>query len=317
MCPMHLMTYNRCGGCIEMELRHLRAFASIVDAGGVGRAIARLHLSQPALSRQIRTSRQTWESGCSTVSGAASGSHVRRRGSASTGPPACWRTPTRSGERARALEERADGSDPDWRHTPGDRESARALPGALPEPSPRGRGPSRRGWGRPSARSPRARRCSSDSHAGGRRAIQRPRGCSPSTAWASYHRPTGSAAAPGWRSRSWRTSPVLVLRQGFGSREWFDAACQIAHVRPRVLLESGVPHTLVALARVGYGIALVPSPVPFDRRGVRAVTPRARGSADRQMGDRRLGTPGDSWRRTPSGLPREFGGRLATRLSRA
>ena len=36
-----------------MELRHLRAFVAIVEAGGVARAGARLNVSQPALSRQI------------------------------------------------------------------------------------------------------------------------------------------------------------------------------------------------------------------------------------------------------------------------
>src|SRR6185312_16760654 len=36
-----------------MELRHLRAFVAIVEAGGVARAAARLNVSQPALSRQI------------------------------------------------------------------------------------------------------------------------------------------------------------------------------------------------------------------------------------------------------------------------
>src|SRR3954454_20761802 len=36
-----------------MNLQHLRAFAAIVETGGVARAAARMHLSQPALSRQI------------------------------------------------------------------------------------------------------------------------------------------------------------------------------------------------------------------------------------------------------------------------
>ena len=37
-----------------MNFGHLRTFAAIVDAGGVHRAAARLHLSQPAVSRQIQ-----------------------------------------------------------------------------------------------------------------------------------------------------------------------------------------------------------------------------------------------------------------------
>ena len=45
--------------------------------------------------------------------------------------------------------------------------------------------------------------------------------------------------------------PLLLLHRSFGSREWFDAACNIAHIRPRVLLESAAPHTLVALTASG------------------------------------------------------------------
>jgi LysR family cyn operon transcriptional activator len=37
-----------------MNLRHLHAFATVADAGGVARAATRLHVSQPALSRQIQ-----------------------------------------------------------------------------------------------------------------------------------------------------------------------------------------------------------------------------------------------------------------------
>src|SRR6185503_3212661 len=38
----------------SMELRHLRYFAAVVDAGGVSKAALRLRMTQPALGRQIR-----------------------------------------------------------------------------------------------------------------------------------------------------------------------------------------------------------------------------------------------------------------------
>jgi hypothetical protein len=37
-----------------MNLRHLRTFVQITEAGGVARAAGRLNLSQPTVSRQIR-----------------------------------------------------------------------------------------------------------------------------------------------------------------------------------------------------------------------------------------------------------------------
>lgn len=37
-----------------MDFGHLRTFVAIVDSGGVHRAAARLHLSQPAVSRQLQ-----------------------------------------------------------------------------------------------------------------------------------------------------------------------------------------------------------------------------------------------------------------------
>src|SRR5262249_44172905 len=61
---------------------------------------------------------------------------------------------------------------------------------------------------------------------------------------------------------------LLRLTPGFASHGWFDAACHVAHIRPRVLHESVAAQTLIALARAGHGIALVPSPVRIPRAGV-------------------------------------------------
>jgi LysR family cyn operon transcriptional activator len=73
--------------------------------------------------------------------------------------------------------------------------------------------------------------------------------------------------------------PLLLLRSGFASRDWFEAACSVAHFRPRVLLESAAPHTAIALAGSGYGIAVVPSTVQIPQGGVRAIGLVQRGAA--------------------------------------
>ena len=65
--------------------------------------------------------------------------------------------------------------------------------------------------------------------------------------------------------------PLLRLGPGFASHAWFDTACRIEHIRPRVLLESITPHSLIALARNGFGIALITSVVRIPREGVRAA----------------------------------------------
>ena len=67
------------------------------------------------------------------------------------------------------------------------------------------------------------------------------------------------------------SEPLLLLHRTFGSREWFDAACHVAHIRPRVLLESAAPHALIALTEIGYGVAVVPSTAMIPDEGVRAV----------------------------------------------
>jgi LysR family cyn operon transcriptional activator len=64
--------------------------------------------------------------------------------------------------------------------------------------------------------------------------------------------------------------PLLLLRQDFGSRGWFDTACRIVHARPDIVVESGAPSTLLALARAGHGVAVIPSTVVFARGRMRA-----------------------------------------------
>lgn len=65
--------------------------------------------------------------------------------------------------------------------------------------------------------------------------------------------------------------PLLVLRRGVASRQLLEAACRIAHIRPRIALESGEPESLLTLAEAGYGIAVLPSTVRAAARRVQMV----------------------------------------------
>jgi LysR family transcriptional regulator, cyn operon transcriptional activator len=73
--------------------------------------------------------------------------------------------------------------------------------------------------------------------------------------------------------------PLMLLRGGFASRDWFETACRFAHMRPRVLLESAAPHTVIALAADGYGVAIIPSTVMVRRNRVLALPLVQRGEA--------------------------------------
>src|SRR5690242_15625130 len=55
--------------------------------------------------------------------------------------------------------------------------------------------------------------------------------------------------------------PLLLLRREFGSRFWFERACEVARIKPRIRLESAAPQTLVELAAADYGVAVIPSTV--------------------------------------------------------
>ena len=63
----------------------------------------------------------------------------------------------------------------------------------------------------------------------------------------------------------------LLLPSGYSVRRLFDAACRLARVQPKIVLESRASHTLLALAEAGQGVAIVPSLQRTDRYKVRVA----------------------------------------------
>jgi DNA-binding transcriptional LysR family regulator len=61
------------------------------------------------------------------------------------------------------------------------------------------------------------------------------------------------------------------LNREFGSRQLFDAACRIAQLQPRIVLESREPHSLITLAEAGQGIAVVPSTLQLESKRIQVV----------------------------------------------
>src|SRR5688572_9598865 len=54
-CPIQISARALCRASIShrMDLRHLRTFVTVAELGSVSKASLRLHVAQPALSRQI------------------------------------------------------------------------------------------------------------------------------------------------------------------------------------------------------------------------------------------------------------------------
>jgi len=67
------------------------------------------------------------------------------------------------------------------------------------------------------------------------------------------------------------THPLLVLDTSFVSRRTFDATCRLAGIAPMVVFESRTPHTLLAMAERGHGVAIVPSAVQINRYKLRVA----------------------------------------------
>ncbi len=76
--------------------------------------------------------------------------------------------------------------------------------------------------------------------------------------------------------------PLLLLEGGFGFRRAFDAAARLAGITPKIRFESRSPHTLLALAEAGHGIAVFPSALRAHRYDLRILRLTYRGKLLRE-----------------------------------
>ena len=280
MCLMHFSFPIRCNFIIVsgMNLRHLRAFAAIVDCGGVARAAGRLHLSQPALSRQIHALES--ELGVPLFNRIGRGVQLTSEGEDLL-------------RRSRHLLADADSLAEHARSLKGG-ETGLLRVGAAPQVIEnllagfltryRRRHPGvevqlvEDGGVRLQGRLERGEfDLTATTGAEGTRFQAQPVYPIHLVAALSPKHPLARRAT--LEVAELAGQPLLLLQSGFGSRAWFDVACQTANIRPRVLLESAAPHTVVALAATDYGIAILPSNASVPAGVARAVPLVHRGAS--------------------------------------
>src|SRR5579859_6480566 len=76
--------------------------------------------------------------------------------------------------------------------------------------------------------------------------------------------------------------PLLLLDAVFVFRRTFDAACRLAGLVPNIKFESRAPHTLLAMAEAGHGVAIIPSALRTHRYLLRIVSVTHRGKPLRE-----------------------------------
>jgi DNA-binding transcriptional LysR family regulator len=77
--------------------------------------------------------------------------------------------------------------------------------------------------------------------------------------------------------------PLLLLDTSYVFRRNFDAACRLAALEPNIAYESRTPHTLLAMAESGHGVAIIPSGMRTDRHRLRVAAVTYRGKPLREL----------------------------------
>jgi DNA-binding transcriptional LysR family regulator len=66
-------------------------------------------------------------------------------------------------------------------------------------------------------------------------------------------------------------TPLLVLDRSWSTRYVFDAACHLAGFKPSIAFESRSVSTLLSMAEAGHGVAIVPSILKFNPQKIRTL----------------------------------------------
>ncbi len=71
--------------------------------------------------------------------------------------------------------------------------------------------------------------------------------------------------------------PLLQATDDFAMRRSFDSACRLAGFTPNYILECRSPHALLAMAQAGHGVAIIPSALRIHRYVLRLLRVLFRG----------------------------------------
>lgn len=263
-----------------MDLRHARTFVAVAELGTVSKAALQLHIAQPALSRQIRDLEQ--ELGLALFERIGRRLLLTGEGEQLLGDcRALLSCASTIRERAEQLQRGDTGV---LRVASSPQSIEGALAGFLPHygqrhPNVQVKLTEAIGWAETARMLERG-----DIHLGQSlvRAVEpddRRFGSYPLTPvdlLAACRLSTALGSNGKVEIASLASYPLLVLDMSYVFRRSFDAACHLAGIKPNIAFESRTPHTLLAMAESGHGVAIIPSAMRTDRHPLRisAVTYR-------------------------------------------